>query len=88
MKENAKKRNPYLIPLTMLLLTVLLLLGVTLLRHYGIYKEKRSLVLVNGHTEGSDVEVSFLRSPATFQSGNRALKFTENFSSPSISETL
>lgn len=63
MKENAKKRNPYLIPLTMLLLTVLLLLGVTLLRHYGIYKEKRSLVLVNGHTEGSDVEVSFLRNP-------------------------
>ncbi|MBO7639169.1 MAG: hypothetical protein J6S91_09360, partial [Treponema sp.] len=63
MKEKAKKRNPYLLPLSMLLLTLLLLLGVTLLRHHGIYKERVSVVLVNGHTEGSDVEVSFLRNP-------------------------
>lgn len=63
MKEKAKKRNPYLLPLTMLLLTLLLLLGVTLLRQHGIYKERVSVVLVNGHTEGSDVEVSFLRNP-------------------------
>ncbi|MBP5358826.1 MAG: HD-GYP domain-containing protein [Treponema sp.] len=63
MKEKAKKRNPDLLPLTMLLLTLLLLLGVTLLRQHGIYKERVSVVLVNGHTEGSDVEVSFLRNP-------------------------
>ena len=61
MKDKAKKRNPYLVPLTMLLLSLLMLLGVTLLRHFGINRERRSLVLINGHTEGSDVEVSFLR---------------------------
>ena len=61
MKDKAKKRNPYLLPLTMLLLSFLMLLGVTLLRHFGINRERRSLVLINGHTEGSDVEVSFLR---------------------------
>lgn len=63
MKEKAKKRNPYIIPLVMLLLGLLLLLGVTLLRHKGITRERLSLVLINGHTEGSDVEVSFLRNP-------------------------
>ena len=63
MKDNSKKRNPYIVPLIMLITAFLMLLGITVLRNKGINRERKSLVLINGITPDSDVEVSFLRNP-------------------------
>ena len=63
MSNKVKKHIPYMMPLVMLLLGLVLLLGVTILRRNGINRERKSVVLINGHTEDSNVQVSFLRNP-------------------------
>ena len=63
MSNKVKKHIPYMMPLVMLLLGLVLLLGVTILRWNGINRERKSVVLINGHTEDSNVQVSFLRNP-------------------------